>query len=132
MKDLENITQMKLVNGEEIIAVYENWGEESDEISLSHVLSMVPVEYLDEMEEERTYYILRPFMSYSDDLSKLVGINPNTVIALSTPSEKVVEQYLKSVDTIQELLGLGDDAPKDATAGNVVSFPSPKKLLTED
>lgn len=130
MKD-QNITQMKLVNGEEIIAVYENWGVESDEISLSHVLSMVPVEYLDEQEDEKTYYILRPFMSYTDDLATPVGVNPNSVIALSTPSKKVVEQYLTSVDTIQEMLGNGEDVT-DTTAGNVVSFPSSKKLLTED
>ena len=130
MKD-QNITQMKLVNGEEIIAVYENWGVESDEISLSHVLSMVPVEYIDEHEDEKTYYILRPFMSYTDDLATPVGINPNSVIALSTPSKKVVEQYLTSVDTIQEMLGNGEDVT-DTTAGNVVSFPSSKKLLTED
>lgn len=130
MKD-QNITQMKLVNGEEIIAVYENWGVESDEISLSHVLSMVPVEYIDEQEDEKTYYILRPFMSYTDDLATPVGINPNSVIALSTPSKKVVEQYLTSVDTIQEMLGNGEDVT-DTTAGNVVSFPSSKKLLTED
>lgn len=130
MKD-QNITQMKLVNGEEIIAVYENWGVESDEISLSHVLSMVPVEYIDEQEDEKTYYILRPFMSYTDDLATPVGINPNSVIALSTPSKKVIEQYLTSVDTIQEMLGNGEDVT-DTTAGNVVSFPSSKKLLTED
>ena len=130
MKD-QNIVQMKLVNGEEIIAVYENLGVESDEISLSHVLSMVPVEYLDEQEDEKTYYILRPFMSYTDDLATPVGVNPNSVIALSTPSKKVVEQYLTSVDTIQEMLGNGEDVT-DTTAGNVVSFPSSKKLLTED
>lgn len=128
----ENITQMKLVNGEEIIAVYENWGDGSDEISLSHALSMVPVEYLDEQEDERTYYILRPFMSYTDDLAKVVGVNPNSVIALSRPSEKVVEQYLKSIETIQGMLGNGEEAAADTATTNVVSFPSSKKLLTED
>ena len=126
---------MKLANGEEIIGVYTNLGEESEEMSLTHVLTMTPFELeYDEVETDKSYYILRPFISYIDDLSNSVGINPHQVIALTRPSASVVEQYVLSVEQIQTSLGKGEAAPAtpaSAPDSNVVSL-RPKQVLTED
>lgn len=131
----ENVIQMKLANGEEIIGIYTNLGEEAEEMSLTHVLTMTPIELeFDDADSERSYYILRPFISYIDDLANAVGINPSQVIALTRPSASVVEQYVLSVEQIQTSLGKGEAAqasPASAPDSNVVSL-RPKQVLTED
>jgi len=130
--NVEQLVQMKLVNGEELIACYENFGDGTDEISVSYVLSMSPLEFeyeeMADLDQTKSYYVLRPFISYTDDLANSVGINPNTVIALTTPSDAVVEQYLGSVNQIQETLGLGTKPEAVSSTDNVVSLrPLPSK-----
>lgn len=131
----ENIVQAKLANGEEIIGVYLNLGEESDEMTITHVLSMTPFELeYDDVDTDKSYYVLRPFISYIEDLANPVGLNPNQVIALTSPSSSVVEQYLLSVEQIQTSLGKGEPAPAEpasAPDSNVVTL-RPKQVLTED
>ena len=131
----ENVVQMKLTNGEEIIGIYMNLTEESEEMSLAYVLSMTPFELeYEDSDPEKSYYVLRPFISYIDDLSNVVGINPSQVIALTRPSLSVVEQYVLSVEQIQEGLGKGESAqaaPAVAPDSNVVTL-RPKQVLTED
>ena len=128
---IEQIVQLKLVNGEELIAVYENVGEDSQEMSFSYVLSMMPLEIeFEDLESDKSYYVLRPFISYTDDLANVVGINPNTVIALTTPSDTVVDQYLGSVKQIQDSLGLGTKPQAVSSTDNVVSLRP--RTLTED
>lgn len=130
--NIEKLVQMKLVNGEELIACYENFGEGGDEMSVTYALSMSPLEFeyeeMADLDQTRSYYVLRPFISYTDDLANNVGINPNAVIALTTPSDAVVEQYLGSVNQIQETLGLGTKPEAVSSADNVVSLrPLPSK-----
>ena len=128
---VENAVQVKLVNGEELIAIYENIGEDSGEMSFSYVLSMMPLEIeFEDLESDKSYYVLRPFISYIDDLANVVGINPNTVIALTTPSDTVVEQYLVSVKQIQDGLGNGTKPQAVSSPDNVVSLRP--QTLTED
>ena len=130
--NIEKLVQMKLVNGEELIACYENFGEGGDEMSVTYALSMSPLEFeyeeMADLDQTRSYYVLRPFISYTDDLANNVGINPNAVIALTTPSDAVVEQYLGSVNQIQETLGLGTKPEAVSSTDNVVSLrPLPSK-----
>lgn len=130
--NIEKLVQMKLVNGEELIACYENFGEGGDEMSVTYALSMSPLEFeyeeMADLDQTKSYYVLRPFISYTDDLANNVGINPNAVIALTTPSDAVVEQYLGSVNQIQETLGLGTKPEAVSSADNVVSLrPLPSK-----
>lgn len=141
-----NIAQFKLLNGEELLAeVVESTVET---FIIKNALTMEPLdpELWDEYESEpnKSFYVLRPFISYIDDLEKSVSLNPISVVCVTLPSEVVLEQYMGSIEQIQSELmaamwdkeGEKDDYMKpDAVAttqkGNVVSL-STRKLLTEE
>jgi hypothetical protein len=77
--------------------------------------------------------VLRPFVAYTANLDQVVSINPLTVVCINAPSDAVIEQYLSSIDKIQEMLVVTEPAsPVADSTGNVVSLTSRKKLLTED
>ena len=139
-----NVAQFKLINGEELLAeVVESTMET---FVVKNALTMEPLdpELWDEYESEpnKSFYVLRPFISYVDDLEKNVSLNPISVVCVTLPSEVVLEQYMGSVEQIQtELMSAmwgreEQDNHPDAIAatqkGNVVSLRSRKKLLTED
>lgn len=130
--DRDKIIQIKLVTCQEVLAVIVEKSE--DTFICSYALDMIPMEYEDDYEaENKTYYVLRPYQSYTSDMNTVVSINPFAVVSLCTPSDKVIDQYINSIETIQEVLGTDEESPSvDAETGNVVSFPSSKKLLTED
>lgn len=130
--DRDKIIQIKLVTCQEVLAVIVEKSE--DTFICSYALDMIPMEYEDDYEaENKTYYVLRPYQSYTSDMNTVVSINPFAVVSLCTPSDKVIDQYINSLETIQEVLGTDEESPSvDAETGNVVSFPSSKKLLTED
>lgn len=130
--DRDKIIQIKLVTCQEVLAVIVEKSE--DTFICSYALDMIPMEYEDDYEaENKTYYVLRPYQSYTSDMNTAVSINPFAVVSLCTPSDKVIDQYINSIETIQEVLGTDEESPSvDAETGNVVSFPSSKKLLTED
>ena len=131
--DKDKIIQIKLVTCQEVLAVIVEKDEET--FICSYALELIPMEYEGEYEaENKTYYVLRPYQSYTSDMNTVVSINPFAVVSVCTPSDKVIEQYMNSLETIQEVLGTKEETPSvDAEIeGNVVSFPSNKKLLTED
>jgi len=139
--DVEKILQIKLSTGQEILAQSVDTDEEGSFV-ISHSLEMVAVEYEDEdLQLNKSYYILRPFVSYPEALDVNVSVNPNAIVCVNKPSKKVIEQYAGSVDAIQEMLV--DDNPTvevevdpdsdSAPKGNVFTFPkAPPRLLTED
>jgi hypothetical protein len=122
-----SVKQMLMTNGEEILACILEW-REGTYIEACNILSVIPYEI--EGEDGKAYYILKPWVSYTDDIGKSSFINPNNVISLTEPSPVVVEQYRGSVEEISD--GLKDDGDKvvKGVEGNVLSF-TPKTLLTE-
>jgi hypothetical protein len=122
-----SVKQMLMTNGEEILACILEW-KEGTYIEACNILSVIPYEI--EGEDGKAYYILKPWVSYTDDIGKSSFINPNNVISLTEPSPVVVEQYRGSVEEISD--GLKDDGDKvvKGVEGNVLSF-TPKTLLTE-
>ena len=135
----EKIIQIKLSTGQEILAMSLDV-DTPDTFVISYALEMVAVEYEDDLLElNKSYYILRPFVSYPESLDVIVSVNPNSIVMINKPSKKVLDQYYGSVDAIQDMLTTdneeeedaiktdGDSAPK---TGNIISFPP--QLLTED
>ena len=126
------VVQMKLLSGEEIICTFSEARESGVEaFFVTHVLQMLPFGELDPYEETESY-ILRPFVTYTEDLSTDIQLNPISVVFVTSPSEPIYHQYHKSVAEIQGKL-MKHEMPEDEPAiTNVVSFPSRKHLLTED
>ena len=131
MKDMENIQQIRFVNGMEAIANILHWDEDTN-IEVNYLLQMdVLPDYGDDLEEDRSFYILRPMVSYTDDLTKATTVNPASVMTVSDPSPTVIKQYKNS---IHEITSQMSGKEEDSVIGNVIAF-NPKKssqMLTED
>ena len=131
MKDIENIQQIRFVNGMEAIANILHWDEDAT-IEVNYLLQMdVLPEYGEDPDEDRSFYILRPMVSYTDDLTKATTVNPSSVMTVSDPAPVVIKQYKNS---IKEISAQMSNKEEDSTVGNVIAF-NPKKspqMLTED
>ena len=130
MNDLENIQQIRFVNGMEAIANILHWDEDNVEVNYLLQMDVLP-EYGEDPDEDRSFYILRPMVSYTDDLTKATTVNPSSVMTVSDPAPVVIKQYKNS---IKEISAQMSNKEEDSTVGNVIAF-NPKKspqMLTED
>ena len=130
MKDIENIQQIRFVNGMEAIANILHWDEDNIEVNYLLQMDVLP-EYGEDPDEDRSFYILRPMVSYTDDLTKATTVNPSSVMTVSDPAPVVIKQYKNS---IKEISAQMSNKEEDSTVGNVIAF-NPKKspqMLTED
>ena len=121
-----SIQQIRFINGTECIANILSWDE--DIIEINNALVMEPLE--SDIDDHKSYYLLKPLVSYSDDLSKAITVNPSAIMCVSEPSSMVVDQYSGS---LRDILGqMVEDESEDDGDTNVLSFDSRKRLLTED
>ena len=127
------VVQMKLLSGDEIICTFSAERDSTIEgFHITQVLHMLPYGEIDPYEETESY-ILRPYVTYTDNLNDEIMLNPISVVFVAAPSEPIYHQYQKSVAEIQaKLIGKLGDEPEQPEVTNVVSFPSRKHLLTED
>ena len=121
-----DIRQIRFINGTECIANILHW-EDDAYIEINNALVMEPLE--SDPDDHKSYYLLKPLVSYVDDLGKPVTVNPSSIMFISEPSPTVAEQYASS---LREILNQLDDESEDKGDGNVVAFDSRKRLLTED
>lgn len=125
-----DIVQFKLVTGQEVIAQILEKDDES--FIINYALDMIPIEYEDEpLESNRSYYILKPYISYSDDLERVVSINPFAVVSIHQPPASVKEQYLLSIGTISDLMSDKEEPEETESLGNVLHFPK-RSIKVED
>lgn len=130
MKDMENIQQIRFVNGMEAIANILHWDEDNIEVNYLLQMDVLP-EYGEDPDEDRSFYILRPMVSYTDDLTRATTVNPSSVMTVSDPAPVVIKQYKNSIKEISSQMS---NKEEDSTVGNVIAF-NPKKspqMLTED
>ena len=136
------VVQMKLVTGDEVICIFSNENESDENSFMVHsILQMIPLSDTDLLTETETEsYILRPYITYTDNLQRVTSINPVAVVAISVPSTAIEAQYFTSLAEIEKQLGYrlekeDDYVPrpsKDSAVSNILSFPPRKQLLTED
>lgn len=133
------IQQIKLSTGDEIICQIVEWADQGGGVEvllIRNALQLIPIEMFDEEELDRASYILKPYLTYTDDLAKTMVINPIATVAYGDPSPSVLRQYLSSVEQISDALHKehnGEEISRSPLE-NVVTF-KPKgapKLLTED
>ena len=122
-----DIQQIRFLDGTEVLANILHW-EEDTYIQANNILEMIPMESMEHPDEQKTYYILKPLVMYTDDLAKSTTINPGSIMTVTEPSETVKGQYASSLAEISTAMG---DGSEDEGPSNVVAF-SRKKLLTED
>jgi len=135
-----NIQQIRFVNGSEVLANIANWAE--DEFMEANCILEIERRSYEEhdIEEGKSFYVLKPWVSYIDDMHKISAINPSSIVSVTTPSPIVIEQYGTSLTEIIKYMdetSQSGDAAKPETnpdTHNVVQF-TPKssvQLLTED
>ena len=120
-----SIQQIRFINGSECIANILVWDD--DIIEMNNALVMEPLE--SDIDDHKSYYLLKPLMSYSDDLTKSITVNPGAIMCVSDASPTVIEQYEGSLREIHSQIVDGDDSQSGTI---VVSLDSRKRLLTED
>lgn len=115
-----DIQQVRFINGMEVLMNILHW-EEDTFIEANNCLAMEPLE--GEFDDEKSYYVLKPMVSYSEDLSKPITINPGSIMCLCEPSDTVLEQYRSSLASI--LNQMEDPEPpikSPESTSNIVSF----------
>ena len=140
-----HVVQMRLVTGDEILCTFSNDNESDEHSFMVHsILHMIPLSDTDLLTETETEsYILRPYITYTDNLQRVSSINPVTVVTISVPSVAIESQYFASLAEIEKQLGYRIDKAeeeddyipspsRDSGVSNVVTFPPRKQLLTED
>jgi hypothetical protein len=139
------VVQMKLVTGDEVSCIFSNENESDENSFMVHsILQMIPLSDTDLLTETETEsYILRPYITYTDNLQRVSSINPVTVVTISVPSVAIEAQYFASLAEIEKQLGYRIDKAeedddyipspsRDSGVSNVLSFPPRKQLLTEE
>lgn len=122
-----SIQQIRFLDGTEVLANILFW-EEDTMIEANNILQMLPMDEMEHPDENRTFYILKPLVLYTDDLAKVTIINPASIMTVTEPSDTMISQYRSSLAEIS----LAMDDSEDSGPTNVVSFKSKKRLLTED
>jgi hypothetical protein len=111
----DEIVQMKLITGETVLAAFSpNNDQIEDSFILMCVLEMVPFDSYEEDDDDRPmeYFLLRPWITYVEDVRMEVSVNPTNVIYMTTPATKLKEQYFKSLKEISKSLGKQDAIEK--------------------
>ena len=112
----DEIVQMKLITGETVLAAFSpNNDQIEDSFILMCVLEMVPFDSYEEDDDDdrpMEYFLLRPWITYVEDVRMEVSVNPTNVIYMTTPALKLKEQYFKSLKEISKSLGKQDAIEK--------------------
>jgi hypothetical protein len=133
---MNNLQQIRFTDGLEVIANIMTW-EEDTMIEANYILIMeILTDYQEDPTEDRSFYILKPMVSYIDDLSKTSIINPSAVISVTEPAEVVIKQYKNSITEIQDQMTEIIKADKERggdSVSNVIAFApkSPPEFLVE-
>ena len=120
------IKQIRFINGSEVLASILSW-EDGEFVEINNALEMEPLE--SDIDDSKTYYLLRPMVSYIDDLGKIIQVNPSSIMCMTDPSPTVLQQYEGS---LRDILHQMDDGATRDSGSNIVSFDSRKRILTED
>jgi hypothetical protein len=116
----DNIKQLKLVTGEEIIC--EIIEEDDQDLIIRNPLAF---EYKQEPDGTRLWSY-RLFMCYQDDPDKLILVKIDKIVAIANPVPSIVKQYIKGVESIMDYEGDDYDEEDDDIEydSNVLPFPT--------
>lgn len=96
MIDINNIKQLKIADGSEIIC--EIMEELEEDIVVRGAFRIARVD----LENERSYYMFKPWMTYVERPDHFITINLYHLIAASVPSKEILDQYTNVIEKIKE------------------------------
>lgn len=100
MIDINNIKQLKIADGSEIIC--EIMEELEEDIVVRGAFRIARVD----LENERSYYMFKPWMTYVERPDHFITINLYHLIAASVPSKEILDQYTNAIEKIKEEIEL--------------------------
>lgn len=119
MIDINNVKQMKIADGSEIIC--EVMEELEEDIVVRGAFRIARVD----LDQERSYYMFKPWMTYVEESDHFITINLYHLIAATIPSKDILEQYENAVEKISE-------AVKERDGPNIDESPKEELNLTPD
>ena len=90
------IRQFKLANGDEIMCEVVEYHEDDDAIVIRKTMKMVQ---MDNMANGTRYYAFRPFMMYQLTKEAFQIVNCGHIIAEANPSQDLILEYFKAIET---------------------------------
>ena len=95
-----DIRQLKLASGEEILCEVVQWAEGEDfEILVRKAMRLIMMENPDGMK----YYAFRPWMVYQESNEDLLIINSTHVVGMGFPTESLIVQWQEATADMQEM-----------------------------
>lgn len=136
----DEILQMKMITGETILTALSPKNEKVDDsFIMICTLEMIPIDTYDEFDAENVsgteYYILRPWVTYADDISLEISVNPTNIVYITAPSKGLKEQYFRSLAEIQKQLKVNkkEEQVPPKNVGDVIAFkPRDTKVLLNE
>ena len=96
MIDINNVKQMKIADGSEINC--EVMEELEEDIVVRGAFRIARVD----LDQERSYYMFKPWMTYVEESDHFITINLYHLIAATIPSKDILEQYENAIEKISE------------------------------
>lgn len=96
MIDINNVKQLKIADGSEIIC--EIMEELEEDIVVRGAFRIARVD----LDQERSYYMFKPWMTYVEEPDHFITINLYHLIAATIPSKDILEQYENAIGKISE------------------------------
>ena len=90
------IRQFKLANDDEIMCEVVEYHEDDDAIVIRKTMKMVQ---MDNMANGTRYYAFRPFMMYQLTKEAFQIVNCGHIIAEANPSQDLILEYFKAIET---------------------------------
>ena len=119
MIDINNVKQLKIADGSEIIC--EIMEELEEDIVVRGAFRIARVD----VDQERSYYMFKPWMTYVEESDHFITINLYHLIAATIPSKDILEQYENAIEKISE-------AVEERDGPNIDESPKEELNLTPD
>ena len=96
----DEVRQLKLANGEEILCEVMQWSEGDDfEILVRKAMRLIMMENGEGMK----YYAFRPWMVYQESGEDLLIINSSHIVGMGFPTRTLMVQYNEAVADMEEM-----------------------------
>jgi hypothetical protein len=103
MIDINNVKQLKIADGSEIIC--EIMEELEEDIVVRGAFRIARVD----LDQERSYYMFKPWMTYVEESDHFITINLYHLIAATVPSKDILDQYENAIEKISEAVSERND-----------------------